>query len=276
MRCEVSSIDNTCRLTRRPIDQAIHNGLDDTLTTLILSNDGLDDAEQDKYSDSVSNDSETESEMIPPCSTDLSTSEYWRRNSMRPRRVNHKMETQIFQHLAEALRSNMTISSLHVSLIEIKLEGIKYLTNALQNNTTMTTLMLIENNIQNEGVQHLAYALERNYTLTKLTLQNNDVGDEGIEYLSIALEKNTTLTALDLGNNNITNQGASHLAKALRKNRTLTSLDLRVGLIDADGAKSLSMAIKENKTLQELWIRYNDISYAVSQQISQQDNRYHA
>ncbi|CAF3933294.1 unnamed protein product [Rotaria sp. Silwood1] len=134
-----------------------------TLTTLILSNDGLDDATQDKYSYPVSNDSETESEMISRRSTRLSTSEYWRRNSMRPRQVNHKIGTQIFQHLAEALWSNMTITSLHVNLIKIKLEEIKYLANALQDNTTMITLILIENSIQNEGVQHLAHALEKNH-----------------------------------------------------------------------------------------------------------------
>ncbi|CAF4781162.1 unnamed protein product [Rotaria sp. Silwood1] len=135
----------------------------ETLTTLILSNDGLDDATQDKYSYPVSNDSETESEMISRRSTRLSTSEYWRRNSMRPRQVNHKIGTQIFQHLAEALWSNMTITSLHVNLIKIKLEEIKYLANALQDNTTMITLILIENSIQNEGVQHLAHALEKNH-----------------------------------------------------------------------------------------------------------------
>ena len=87
------------------------------MTILTLSNDGLDDVTRERYATYITDDSENELETINPYSRHPSISERFRRNSTRHRRVKHKIGTEGFQHLAEALRNNM-VDMIHYLLLQ--------------------------------------------------------------------------------------------------------------------------------------------------------------
>ncbi|KAG0043724.1 hypothetical protein BGZ90_009000, partial [Linnemannia elongata] len=101
------------------------------------------------------------------------------------------------------------------------------LAEALKTNSTLTTLDLQDNKIGSHEVQLMATAFKTNSTLTTLKLRSNSIGDNGAQTLAEALKTNSTLTTLDLQSNSIGDNGAQTLAEALKANSTLTTLDLR-------------------------------------------------
>ncbi|CAF1259981.1 unnamed protein product [Rotaria sordida] len=124
------------------------------------------------------------------------------------------------QYLADALKTNTTLTTLDIENNCIGDEGAKHFADALRNNTTLITLDIGCNGIADEGVQHLADALKKNTALKTLNLNGASIrgykiSDKGAEYLVDALKNNTTLTKLDIRNNWITNSGAQYLADAL-------------------------------------------------------------
>ncbi|CAF1129390.1 unnamed protein product [Rotaria sordida] len=60
----------------------------------------------------------------------------------------------------------------------IKDEGVQHLADALRSNTTLTILDLQYNETGDEGAQHLADALQNNTTLTTLYLYGTQIGWE--------------------------------------------------------------------------------------------------
>ncbi|CAF4568471.1 unnamed protein product, partial [Rotaria magnacalcarata] len=75
--------------------------------------------------------------------------------------------------------------------------GIKILADALKTNSTISDLDLSENNLTSECVKILADALKYNTTLKILDLSRNEnIQDDGIEYLSqVLLDDNRTLSS---------------------------------------------------------------------------------
>ena len=74
------------------------------------------------------------------------------------------------------------------------------LAEALKTNTTLTDIILDNNKIGDEGAKAIAEALKTNTTLINLKLSTNIIGDEGANALAEALKTNTT-TKLNLDNN---------------------------------------------------------------------------
>ncbi|KAG0349324.1 hypothetical protein BG005_011034, partial [Podila minutissima] len=72
------------------------------------------------------------------------------------------------------------------------------LAEALKTNSTLTTLNLELNSIGDNGAQALAEALKTNLTLTILNLRHNSIGHNGAQALAEALKTNSTLTTLNL------------------------------------------------------------------------------
>jgi hypothetical protein len=126
------------------------------------------------------------------------------------------------------------------------------LAQALKTNSTITTLILRDSSISNYGAKSLAKALKTNKTLITLDLQHNSIGSDGVKMLAEALKTNSTLTALYLEENSIGDDGAKALAEALNTNSTLTTLDLEENSIGDDGSKALADARKINSTLTSL------------------------
>jgi hypothetical protein len=77
------------------------------------------------------------------------------------------------------------------------------LAEALRTNTSLTTLELYNNQIGDAGAVALAEALRTNTSLTTLNLSGNQIGDAGAVALAIALRTNTSLTALWILDNQI-------------------------------------------------------------------------
>ena len=165
--------------------------------------------------------------------------------------------------LAEALRTNTTMSELCLSNINLDAADAAVLANPLQTNTTLTVLDLSHNNLGAAGADALANALQTNTTLTRLDLSNNNLGAAGAALLANALQTNTTLTWLDLYDNNLHAAGAVVLANALKTNVTLTVLDLAINNLDAEGAAALANALRINTTLSTLFLSKSDFSQSV-------------
>ncbi|KAL1520434.1 hypothetical protein AB1Y20_022017 [Prymnesium parvum] len=155
-------------------------------------------------------------------------------------------------HIAEALKTNATLTSLDLAANDIGAEGAAHIAEALKTNTTLTSLHLYGNKIEAEGAAHIAEALKTNATLTSLHLYGNNIGAEGAAHVAEALKTNATLTSLDLGWNKIGAEGAAHIAEALKTNATLTSLHLWGNNIGAEGAAHIAEALKTNATLTSL------------------------
>ncbi|KAG0287248.1 hypothetical protein BGZ96_008816, partial [Linnemannia gamsii] len=143
------------------------------------------------------------------------------------------------RELAEALRTNSTLTSLDLGNNSIGEFGAKDLSRALETNSTLITLNLRSNSIGEFGAKALSRALETNSTLTSLDLRNNSIGEFGAKDLSRALETNSTLITLNLRSNSIGEFGAKALSRALETNSTLTSLDLGNNSIGEFGAEDL-------------------------------------
>ncbi|RIB18920.1 hypothetical protein C2G38_2183234 [Gigaspora rosea] len=97
--------------------------------------------------------------------------------------------------LADALSNNTTLTSLDLSLNQLKLEAGNTL--MLHNNTTLKDLNLdfYNNHLGLEGRKTLADSLYKNTTLKDLNLNfyNNYLGPKGGKALADSLHKNTTL-----------------------------------------------------------------------------------
>ena len=75
--------------------------------------------------------------------------------------------------------------------------GAKRLADALKSNKTLTKLNLRDSYIGDTGAERLADALKSNKTLTKLNLRDSYILDAGAERLADARKFNKTLTELN-------------------------------------------------------------------------------
>ncbi|KAF9538509.1 hypothetical protein EC957_006683, partial [Mortierella hygrophila] len=164
------------------------------------------------------------------------------------------------QLLSEALKTNSTLTILDLRSNSIWFKGFLALSEALRTNSTLATLDLRGNLIGDKVAQAVSEALKTNSTLTTLNLQYNSIGPNGVQALSEALKTNSTLTTLDLRINSIGPNGAQALSEALKTNSTLTTVDLMRNSIGPDGAQALSEALKTNSTLTTLDLYDNSIA----------------
>ncbi|KAK5809251.1 hypothetical protein F5H01DRAFT_394807 [Linnemannia elongata] len=161
--------------------------------------------------------------------------------------------------LAEALKTNKALTTLNLRLNSIGSYGAMALAEALKTNKTLTTLNLVGNSIGSDGAKALAEALKTSKNLTTLNLESNSIGDDGAKALATAFKINSTLTTLNLERNSVGDDGAKALTDALKTNSTLTTLNLENNSIGDDGAMALAEALKTNKTLTTLNLRLNSI-----------------
>ena len=116
-------------------------------------------------------------------------------------------------------------------------EGATLIADALRSNGTLTRLVLTDNGLTNAGAGELASALRTNSALTYLGLRDNEITDDGAEALAAALEANGTLRTLEVGYNAIGAAGAAALLRRCHhdpatghggRSAALTALDLQV------------------------------------------------
>ena len=183
--------------------------------------------------------------------------------------------------LANALRSNCTVTRLNLRCRSIFSPGANEISQALHSNRTLTHINLEGNGIDDSAAENFAGALRSGCALMYLDLSANRIGDLGAVALGKALESNRTLTYLDLGyldspghgfleqiflmrggdpkRNRIGDSGATAFAQALRSNSVLARLNLQHNRISDRGAAALGLCLKSNCTLTYLCLRRNRI-----------------
>lgn len=155
--------------------------------------------------------------------------------------------------LADALKTNTSVTLLDLSYNSITAEGAKALADALIDNKTLHTLKFACCNIGEAGAMALANALKRNNSLASLDLTSCNISEAGATALANALIVNSSLTSLLLWNNkNIADTGARAFAEVLKVNAKLRILNLALCHISQDGASELADALIINTTLTNL------------------------
>ncbi|KAG0358602.1 hypothetical protein BGZ54_010353 [Gamsiella multidivaricata] len=97
--------------------------------------------------------------------------------------------------------SHLQKLSVEMNATFIGVNELEILAEALKTNSTLTTLNLESNSIGDNGALALSEALKTNSTLTSLDLQYNSIRENGALALSEALKTNSTLTTLNSRNN---------------------------------------------------------------------------
>ncbi|KAF9960013.1 hypothetical protein BGZ72_008212 [Mortierella alpina] len=197
--------------------------------------------------------------------------------------------------LYNSLKTNSTLTDLHLVGNSIGDSGAQALAAALKTNTTLTILNLVGNSIMDDGARALSKALKINSTLTTLDLRDNLIGYDGLLALSEIVRTNSTITTvnvrgnligidstltfydalksksivLDLYHSSIGNEGVWALAEAARSNSTLMTLDLGSNSIGDIGALALCLILRSNTTLTTLGLRVNSIGNSGALALSQ-------
>lgn len=155
-------------------------------------------------------------------------------------RVCYELGNQGMEQLADALKSNNTLTSIVIWQGRIGDAEVKTLAEALKVNKGLESLELPANQIRDQGARDFAAALKVNQTLKKLSLSGNSIRNEGAKMLAEALEVNQSLTSLSLFcNHGLHAEGVVALANALLVNETLTHLNLGSNDIGKEGLKAL-------------------------------------
>ena len=156
--------------------------------------------------------------------------------------------------IAELLRSRAKVGLLELDLSHAYTQerGAIAVAEALRTNTTLTKLSLAHNGIAGAGAVALADVLTMNTTLTSASLASNLLTDSTAVALAAALAQNEVLTALELGRNGIATAGAQALRQALQANRTLVTLgDLATLPISVGLRASIDWYLKGNEELRD-------------------------
>ncbi|KAF9370470.1 hypothetical protein CPB97_002715, partial [Podila verticillata] len=163
------------------------------------------------------------------------------------------------QAMSEALKTNSTLTSLDLTGNSIRDYGALALSTALKTNSTLATLDIRDNLIWFNGFLALAEAVRTNSTMTTLDVRGNLIGDNSAFALSDALRTDSIMVTLDLYHKSIDNKGARALSKAINTNSTLMTLDLGSNSIGDNGVVALSEALKSNINLTSIDFRVNSI-----------------
>ena len=165
------------------------------------------------------------------------------------------------EQLSYMLGYNRTLKVLDLSgNSSITARGVTFLADALKTNTTLTTLILSKTNVKQKACVALSSMLAVNKTLTTLDVSCNNIGDRGVKALFKFIRK-SSLTTLSIANNIITSAGANVLAEALRDDTTLTSIDISNNNFDTKGIRALlDSGLQYNRGLRKLSISNNGIS----------------
>lgn len=128
-------------------------------------------------------------------------------------------------HLAAIVKTNASLTALHLVEADFGVVGSKALAEALHNHTALTDLALARNALGPDSALHFAILLRNNHSLTSLNFNDNYLRRRGVQCLLTALFVNQTLKELGFLNNSL-DEGEDLKLEVLCINRGLTSLNL--------------------------------------------------
>ena len=168
----------------------------------------------------------------------------------------------------EALGSNKSLIFLSLERNEIGVSGALAIGNALGSNTTLECLVISGNPmIGDEGAAAIGRSLAENSgsALVSLEMVGCGLGVEGARALGRALKRpGTPLSSLRIERNKIGADGAAAIADGLGENVSLQHLNLSRNRIQTGGGRALARALRTNRTLKSLDVSNNDIEMDVA------------
>ncbi|CAF4040348.1 unnamed protein product [Adineta steineri] len=241
IRCEISSTDDICRLTRTSSNKTNEEAEQEALVILDLSKCNISDNTVQDLADVLKQDN--------TCVT-LNLS-------------NNSIQDIGAQYLANMLEHNTTLNAIDLSGNRIGDLGAQFLVECLKHNTTLMGLNLNGNSGQSCLVVEAILKLRTDRTLTTLDISNNRIGNMGVEILANYLKFNTTITVLNISNTNIDDTGVQCVANLLKDDKILNSIDLSNNLIEDQGARYLLESLEQNTTLLTLKLGKNKTPYCI-------------
>ena len=180
--------------------------------------------------------------------------------------------------LAEALKTNKCLLSLHISQNKDVGERFVHIVKSLQVNSTLRDLRaglcgiahtaivdiarsslesldLSFNPIGDEGAEHIAQLVTKCHSLCQLNLEGCGIGNRGVECLASSLEGNTSLEILHIPVNRFTDTGLLALGRSLKRNKALKTLNV-AGCGTRVGRKQFVLSLCENEHLTYLHLSF--------------------
>lgn len=154
--------------------------------------------------------------------------------------------------LADALRGNAYVTSIHIESSHNLNEGGVAIVNVLKNNDVVTSLTLRENRFDNKAIIAISELLKVNKTLTTLNLCGNHLNASGIIILCEGLKKNTSVRNLHLGYTNMRDDGVIALGQALEVNKTLKYISMDGNYYSQSSANVFLKSLEKNYSLTTL------------------------
>ncbi|WP_039456529.1 ankyrin repeat domain-containing protein [Candidatus Jidaibacter acanthamoebae] len=179
--------------------------------------------------------------------------------------VYNSIGTEGWKKIAEALKSNFTITTLNLEYSGMDTEVKKEILDVFKKNASITTLNLKGNNIDDEEGKFIAKALRTNMTLTELNLTENEIEPETFGHITGYLARNkilrddTNLTCLDLNYINIGDKILKNIIEAINTNTNISILHLAGSNIEFKGGKAIGRLLRTNNSITELYLGNNRI-----------------
>ena len=167
-----------------------------------------------------------------------------------------------FNHLTSQSASAIQDIILEGALITLNLtwnvlddRSISKISQALKSNVTVKTLHLSCNNIGVNGAKALAVALCHNCTLEHLFINNNEIMDDGAvaicECFKIKDKRLSCIKSLNLASNSLTSRSITAIQEG-----ALTLLDLSSNDLGDNGVYEISKALQVNLTIKQLVLQH--------------------
>lgn len=176
------------------------------------------------------------------------------------------MET-IAYMLADNPFGESKVTSLSLSMNQIKKEGAKLLAPALKTNSSLISLNLSSCKFGVSGMVSICESLATNSTLKNLSLYRNIFDVDGARALGKALKTNTTLEMLDIGHNRIRLTGLKSIVEGILANPAskVNDMSIKWNFITDEGFSYLFDQLVLPKAgrvqqLKKLWIKNNFLS----------------
>eukprot|EP01132_Coremiostelium_polycephalum_P009309 gene9309-11411_t len=172
--------------------------------------------------------------------------------------------------LCHGLKENhIVLESLNLDDTDLGEKGSIAIGDALRTNSTLTCLHLNFNSIERFGARSIGRSLKSNQTLRILHLGYNQIGVKGLKSISKALRINRSLVDLSIKNNLIPEKGGILLTESLKINQKLEILNLRGNFLGAKGGIAISKLLLQNHVITSIDLSHNHLNKEIVHKIYQ-------
>ena len=163
--------------------------------------------------------------------------------------------------ILQALTETCMVKALSLSSNSLTGQVSEDLANAIKSNSSLTQLHLSDNDLRSSVIVILQ-ALKETCKLEVLNLNNCNMTGQVAKDLADVIQKNSSLEELYLSNNNL-KTSLILILKALKENSKLKVLSLNKNKMTELVAKGLANVIMKNSCLEELYISYNNFKSSI-------------